>query len=50
MKKKLTLILISVISTFMFISCGNAPLKDDNSGVQEASEIKFVVPDGLPAI
>lgn len=50
MKKKLTLILISVISTFMFISCGNTTLKDDNNGVQEASEIKFVVPDGLPAI
>lgn len=50
MKKKLTLILSFIISTFVFISCGNTNVKDNADTVDKVSEIKFVVPDGLPAI
>lgn len=50
MKKKLALILASFLSMTMLISCGNMKSKETNKKDEAAKEIKFVVPDGLPAI
>ncbi len=50
MKKKIALILASIVSVFMFAGCVNNAAKEDTKSVEEIKEINFTVPDGLPAI
>ena len=50
MKRKLTLILTLIFSTITLMSCGNMALKENDKQDETAKEIKFVLPDGLPAI
>lgn len=49
MKKKLTLIVAILCFTVSLIGCGASNTKEDNK-VEETTEVKVVVPDGLPAI
>lgn len=46
MKKKITALLLVVLSIFAFVGCGNSEEKAKES----AKEIKVAIPDGLPAI
>lgn len=50
MKKKLALIFASIMSVFIFVACKNAAVTENTKSVEEIKEIKFIVPDGLPAI
>lgn len=52
MKKKLSLILVVVLSMLTFVGCGNFSASNENIKEEntESKEISFVVPDGLPAI
>lgn len=50
MKYKLALILASILSMTMLISCGNFKSNMIDKKHEECKEIKLVVPDGLPAI
>ncbi|MGM9934155.1 ABC transporter substrate-binding protein [uncultured Clostridium sp.] len=50
MKKKLAMILASVMGICMLSGCGNAASKEEAKSVEEIKEIQFTVPDGLPAI
>lgn len=52
MKKKLSLILVVVLSMLTFVGCGNFSTSNENIKEEntESKEISFVVPDGLPAI
>ena len=49
MKKKLALILVSIISLSIFVGCGNNTTQTSQQ-VEEIKEIKFTVPDGLPVV
>lgn len=50
MKRKLSLILVSILSLTTLISCGNMVSKETDTKEEAVKEIKFIVPDGLPAI
>ena len=50
MKKKITLILSLIISSFLFVSCGNVDKIESDKSAGEIKEINFIVPDGIPAI
>ena len=52
MKKKLSLLLVIVLSMLTFIGCGknNTSQSDSTKNTTEIKEINFVAPDGLPAI
>ena len=52
MKKKLSLFLVMILSMLTFIGCGNNNVAQNETKKQvaETKEIKFVAPDGLPAI
>ena len=52
MKKKLSLFLVMILSMLTFIGCGNNNVaqNENKKEVTETKEIKFVAPDGLPAI
>ncbi|MBY0756453.1 ABC transporter substrate-binding protein [Clostridium sardiniense] len=46
MKKKITALLLVVLSIFAFVGCGNS----EEKAKEPAKEIKVAIPDGLPAI
>lgn len=50
MNKKIVLMLSSIMSIFMFTSCGNSGRIENTKSIEELKEINFTVPDGLPAI
>ena len=52
MKKKLSLLLVIVLSMLTFIGCGNnnTTQSESTKNTTEIKEINFVAPDGLPAI
>ena len=50
MNKKIVLMLSSIMSIFMFTSCGNNGRIENTKSIEELKEINFTVPDGLPAI
>ena len=52
MKKKLSLFLVIVLSMLTFVGCGNNNVTQSEAKKKstEIKEIKFVAPDGLPAI
>lgn len=50
MKKKLSLFLVSILSSLIFVSCGNTNETKIDKSNKEVKEISFAVPDGIPAI
>lgn len=50
LKKRIALVLISIMSIFVFTACGNDLAKENTKQAEEMKEINFTVPDGLPAV
>lgn len=50
MKNKVALVLASVMSAFILAGCVNNTSTENTQLIEEFKEIKFTVPDGLPAI
>jgi len=52
MKKKLSLLLVTVLSILTFVGCGssNTTQSESAKNTTEIKQISFVAPDGLPAI